>query len=55
MGVVEYSLNLGEELSNELLQKSRGLMKLMDFEYMEIFEEFKAKLDELKKIQNFLA
>ncbi len=49
----EYSLNLGEELSNELLQKSRGVMKLADFEYMEIFEEFKAKLQALKDIQNF--
>ena len=49
----EYSLNLGEELSNELLQKSRGIMKLADFEYMEIFEEFKAKLQALKDIQNF--
>lgn len=49
----EYSLNLGQELSDELLQKSRGVMKLADFEWLEIYEEFKAKLDELKKIQNF--
>jgi len=49
----EYSLNLGEDLSDELLQKSRGVMKLADFEYMEIFEEFKAKLQALKDIQNF--
>ena len=49
----EYSVNLGAELSDELLQKSRGVMKLMDFEYMEIFEEYKAKLQALKDIQNF--
>ena len=49
----EYSINLGQELSEELLLKSKGVMKLADHEWLEIFEEFKSKLDELKKVQNF--
>ena len=48
-----YSLKLGAELADELLQKSRETFKLMDFEYEEIYQEYKAKLKELKEIQNF--
>ena len=49
----EYSLFLGDELSNELLQLSRQPMKRMEFEYEELFQEYKAKLKALKDIQNF--
>lgn len=49
----EYSLYLGEELSQELLQKSRGVLKLTDPEFMEMYQNFKDKLDDLKKKQNF--
>lgn len=49
----EYSLALGSDLAEELLLTSRQIMKLSDFEYMEIFEEYKDKLEELKKKQNF--
>ena len=49
----EYSLALGPDLAEELLLASRQIMKLSDAEYLEIFEEYKDKLEELKKIQNF--
>ena len=49
----EYSIELGKELSQELLQKSRGVLKLTDPEWLEIYQEYKEKLDNLKKIQNF--
>lgn len=49
----EYSLALGSELSDELLQKSRTVLKLLDQEWQELYELFKNKLEELKKIQNF--
>lgn len=49
----EYSLKLGEELSQELLTLSRGVLKLTDPEWLEVFQNFKTKLDDLKKIQNF--
>ena len=49
----EYSLNLGEELSNKLLIKSKQILKLNDAEWLEIFENFKAKRQALKDIQNF--
>lgn len=49
----EYSLNLGVELSQELLQKSRKIFKLTDSEYQEIFNEYKQKLEDLKKTQSF--
>lgn len=49
----EYSLALGQELSQELLQKSRGVLKLTDPEWLEIYEIYKNKLEKLKKIQNF--
>ena len=49
----EYSITLGQELSQELLQKSRGVLKLTDPEWLEIFNEYKTKLQELKDKQNF--
>ena len=49
----EFSLKLGAELSDELLQLSRSTMKLMDFEYIEIYEDFRAKLKSLKDLQSF--
>tara|TARA_R110000744_G_scaffold117066_2_gene218847 strand:- start:2294 stop:2695 length:402 start_codon:yes stop_codon:yes gene_type:complete len=49
----EYSLKLGSELAEKLLIKSKQALKLVDFEYMEIFETFRDKLAEIKKIQNF--
>ena len=49
----EYSLTLGEELSNKLLIKSKQILKLNDAEWLEIFENFKAKRQALKDIQNF--
>ena len=49
----EYSIALGQELSQELLQKSRGVLKLTDPEWLEIFETYKTKLQELKDKQNF--
>ena len=51
--IYEYSLTLGKELSDELLQKSRGVLKLTDPEWQEIFDEYKTKLQELKDKQNF--
>ena len=49
----EYSIALGSELAEELLQKSRGVLKLTDPEWLEIFEEYKTKLQELKDKQSF--
>lgn len=49
----EYSLTIGEELSQELLQKSRQIYKLTDSEYQEMFEEYKQKLEDVKKNQSF--
>ena len=49
----EYSLALGSELSEELLIKSKQPLKLADFEYQEIFEEFRDKLKALKDSQKF--
>lgn len=49
----EYSLNLGPDLSNELLMLSKQAMKRADFEYQELFELYKAKLKELKDLQDF--
>lgn len=49
----EYSLKLGSELAEKLLIKSKQALKLVDCEYMEIFETFRDKLAEIKKIQNF--
>jgi len=49
----EYSIALGQELSKELLQTSRSMVKYTDADWQEIFEEFKYKLNEIKKKQNF--
>jgi len=49
----EYSIALGQELSKELLQTSRSMVKYTDADWQEIFEEFKNKLNEIKKKQNF--
>ena len=49
----EYSLALGSDLAEELLLESRQIFKRSDFEYLEIFEEYRDKLEELKKDQNF--
>lgn len=49
----EYSITLGEDLSDELLQKSRQTLKLMEHEYQEIFETYRDKLKDIKDIQNF--
>jgi len=49
----EYSIALGQELSQELLQTSRSMVKYTDADWQEIFEEFKDKLNEIKKKQNF--
>ena len=50
---LEYSLNIGIELAEQLLQDSRATFKLMEHEYLEIFESYRDKLDNIKKIQNF--
>ena len=49
----EYSINLGQELSQELLQTSRTMVKFTDSDWQEIYDEFKTKLDAIKKKQNF--
>ena len=49
----EYSIALGQELSQELLQTSRSMVKFTDADWQDIFEEFNHKLNEIKKKQNF--
>jgi hypothetical protein len=49
----EYSIALGQELSQELLQTSRSVVKYTDADWREIYEEFNDKLNEIKKHQNF--
>ena len=49
----EYSLAIGTELAESLLIKSKQIYKLSEPEYTEIFETYRDKLAELKKIQNF--
>ena len=49
----EYSIALGQELSQELLKTSRSIVKYTDADWQEIFEEFNDKLNEIKKKQNF--
>ena len=49
----EYSIALGQELSHELLQTSRSMVKYTDVDWQEIFKEFNDKLNEIKKKQNF--
>lgn len=49
----EYSLKIGTELAEQLLQESRAVFKLMEHEYQEIFETYRDKLKELKDLQGF--
>ena len=49
----EYSISLGKKLSNQLLKKSRGVLKLTDQEWQAIYDNYKTKLDEIKKQKNF--
>tara|TARA_R110002050_G_scaffold170191_1_gene301998 strand:- start:146 stop:547 length:402 start_codon:yes stop_codon:yes gene_type:complete len=49
----EYSLKIGTELAEQLLQDSRVTFKLMEHEYLEIFEKYRDLNAELEKIQNF--
>lgn len=49
----EFSLALGEQLSEELLIKSREIYKLSDCEWLDIFNNYNTKLIEIKKLQNF--
>jgi len=49
----EYSIALGQELSQELLQTSRSMVKYTDADWQEIYKEFSDKLNEIKKKQNF--
>lgn len=49
----EYSISLGKKLSNQLLKKSRGVLKLTDPEWQDIYDTYKTKLDQIKKQQNF--
>ena len=49
----EYSIALGQELSQELLQTSRSMVKYTDADWQEIYKEFNDKLNEIKKKQNF--
>ena len=49
----EYSLAIGTELAESLLIKSKQIFKLSEPEYMDIFEEYRDKLAEIKKTQSF--
>ena len=49
----EYSLALGDQLSEELLIKSREIYKLSDCEWLDIFNDYNTKLIDIKKLQNF--
>ena len=49
----EYSLKIGTELAEQLLQDSRSTFKLMEHEYLEIFESYRDKLENIKKNQSF--
>ena len=49
----EYSLALGEQLSEELLIKSREICKQSDDEWLDIFNNYNTKLIDIKKLQNF--
>tara|TARA_R110002153_G_scaffold67862_1_gene180422 strand:+ start:302 stop:706 length:405 start_codon:yes stop_codon:yes gene_type:complete len=50
---LEYSLNIGIELAEQLLIDSRQIFKKSDSEYLEIFEEFRDKLKAIKELQDF--
>tara|TARA_R110000782_G_scaffold6635_2_gene22774 strand:- start:167 stop:568 length:402 start_codon:yes stop_codon:yes gene_type:complete len=49
----EYSLKIGTELAEQLLQDSRSTFKLMEHEYLEIFEKYRDKLENIKNNQSF--
>lgn len=49
----EYSLNIGTELAEQLLQDSRATFKISEPEYLELFEKFRDLLNELKDSQSF--
>lgn len=49
----EFSKALGEELAEELLQRSREVFKLHDHEWQEIYERYNTKLQALRKKQSF--
>lgn len=49
----EFSKAIGQDLADELLAKSRQVYKLADHEWQEIYNHYKAKLDELKASQAF--
>lgn len=49
----EYSISLGLELSQDLLQKSRQIIKHNDNDWQAILDEYKQKLESIKKKQNF--
>lgn len=49
----EYSINIGGDLAEELLMLSKQTMKLMDHEYIELYEKFRDKLKALKDSQDF--
>lgn len=49
----EMSVAIGEELSSELLQNSRQVLKLADHEWQELFDRYKEKLELLRSIQYF--
>jgi len=49
----EYSINIGRELAEELLLLSKQTLKLMNHEYIELYEKFRDKLKALKNIQDF--
>jgi len=49
----EFSKALGEELAEELLQRSREVFKLHDHEWQEIYERYHTKLQALRNKQSF--
>lgn len=49
-----YSKALGEELADELLQKSRQVVKLQKWEYEQLFDLYNKKMQEEEAKKNFL-
>ncbi len=49
----EYSIALGQNLSQELLQISKSVIKYSDADWAEIHKKFTIKLNKIKKHQNF--
>ena len=50
---LEYSINIGLDKAEELLQLSRSLVKFTDSDFIELYEKFNSKLKELEKKRNF--